>query len=161
MSSLRFNMTEILANIATIDFRKISEETISLLERANKTLNDPRLDNLLNDAETILKKASETVETLNGTLTPEKLDLTLAELDKTIRSIRLLSDGLEKTLATSKIPQTTASIRELSDSFSTGDSSIKMTILKLNEALDAMTDLIQYINDNPSSVLHGKGRAKQ
>ena len=115
--------------IATIDFRKISEETISLLERANKTLNDPRLDNLLNDAETILKKASETVETLNGTLTPEKLDLTLAELDKTIRSIRLLSDGLEKTLATSKIPQTTASIRELSDSFSTGDSSIKMTIL--------------------------------
>ena len=147
--------------IATIDFRKISEETISLLERANKTLNDPRLDNLLNDAETILKKASETVETLNGTLTPEKLDLTLAELDKTIRSIRLLSDGLEKTLATSKIPQTTASIRELSDSFSTGDSSIKMTILKLNEALDAMTDLIQYINDNPSSVLHGKGRAKQ
>ncbi len=161
MSSLRFNMTEILANIAAIDFGKISKETISLLERANKTLADPRIDHLLNDAEAILKKASGTVDALNGTLTPEKLDLTLAELDRTIRSIRLLSDGLEKTLATSKIPETTASIRELSDSFSAGDSSIKMTILKLNEALDAMTDLIQYINDNPSSVLHGKGRAEQ
>lgn len=161
MSSLRFNMTEILANIAMIDFKKISQEAVALLERANKTLDDPRIDRLLGDAETILKNASETVNTLNGTLTPEKLDLLMTELNGTVRSIRELSDGLEKTLETSKIPQTTASIRELSDTLSTGGSNIRMTILKLNEALDAMTDLIQYINDNPSSVLHGKGREEK
>ena len=161
MSSLRFSMTEILANIASIDFRKISDETVSLLGAANKTFNDPKLQHLLENADDIIRKASTAVDTLNGSITPEKLNSLMTELDQTVKSIRELSAGLDKTVKNSKIPQTTASIRELSDSISASDASVKTTILKLNEALDAMTDLIQYINDNPSSVLHGRGKREQ
>ena len=109
----------------------------------------------------IIRKASTAVDTLNGSITPEKLNSLMTELDQTVKSIRELSAGLDKTVKNSKIPQTTASIRELSDSISASDASVKTTILKLNEALDAMTDLIQYINDNPSSVLHGRGKREQ
>ena len=87
MSSLRFSMTEILANIASIDFRKISDETVSLLGAANKTFNDPKLQHLLKNADDIIRKASTAVDTLNGSITPEKLNSLMTELDQTVKKI--------------------------------------------------------------------------
>ena len=96
------------------------------------------------------------MDNLNGAMTEEKLTALIKEINQTVADIRRLAKNMDETVKDSKVPQTTRSFRNLSDSLTQSDSNFKATIQKLNEALDAMTDLIQYINDNPSSVLHGR-----
>ncbi|OQA87892.1 MAG: Paraquat-inducible protein B [Lentisphaerae bacterium ADurb.Bin242] len=158
MANLRLSVFEILASLASIDFKGISAQAVSLLEAANKTIRDANLSALSTNMNAAIGKLDIAIENFNTSLSRKKMDKTIADIDEAFRSVRVLSDNLNKIADRSSIPETTSSIRVLSDSLKDSNSSVRESLQKLNDAIDAVTDLIQYVNDNPSSVLRGKGK---
>ncbi|MCI6289495.1 MAG: MlaD family protein [Lentisphaeria bacterium] len=160
MANLRMSVFEILASIASIDFKNISAQLCDLLRSANQTLNKAELDKLVASANNVAAKLDVTVSNLNNSLSRQKMDKTIQGIDTTFESIRQLSDQLNEIASRSSLPATTSSIRELSESLQSSSNSLQMSLQKANDTIDALTDLIQYLNDNPSSLIRGRGQNK-
>ena len=58
--------------------------------------------------------------------------------------------------ADAKIAETTASFRSAVSGFRDSERAFNNTMAKFNETMDAMTELIKTLDNNPSSILHGK-----
>ena len=52
---------------------------------------------------------------------------------------------------------TKAEIRRLSKSLKDSSDSLQTSFQKANDTMDSMTDLIQYLNDNPAALIRGRG----
>ena len=158
MSNLRMNALEILASIASVDFKGISEQLNKLLTSANDTLQKAQLQELVTRANRVTEKLTLTVDHLNKTTDPEKLGKLVQNLDITIQSVNALSRDIQKTVNASSVPAVAADIRMLAKSLEESNRSLQQSLLKANETLDAMTDLIRYLNENPSSMIRGRGK---
>ncbi len=158
MANLRMSVFEILASLSAIDFKGISAQTVSLLEAANKTIRDANMGVLVTNLNNAIGKLDKTIDTVNSALNQQKLNRTMEDIDDAFRSVRALSENLNKIANHSNIPETATSIRVLSNSLQDSNLSVRESLQKVNDAIDAITDLIQYVNDNPASVLHGKGK---
>ncbi len=158
MANLRLSIFEILASVAAIDFKGISAQAVTLLDTANRTIRDANLNGLVANLNTAVGKLDKAIDTINSALNQQKLNKTMADIDEAFRSARALTDNLNKIAERSSIPETASSIRVLSNSLQDSNLSVRESLQKLNDAIDAVTDLIQYVNDNPASVLHGKGK---
>lgn len=158
MANLRLSIFEILASVAAIDFKGISAQAVTLLDTANRTIRDANLNGLVANLNTAVGKLDKAIDTINSALNQQKLNKTMADIDEAFRSARALTDNLNKIAERSNIPETASSIRVLSNSLQDSNLSVRESLQKLNDAIDAVTDLIQYVNDNPASVLHGKGK---
>ena len=54
------------------------------------------------------------------------------------------------------MPLSTAAFRNAADAFIDGQSQLANTLEKLNRALDALRELADYLNQDPSSLVSGK-----
>ncbi|MBO4648089.1 MAG: MCE family protein [Lentisphaeria bacterium] len=157
MANLRTNIFEILTSIAAIDFKTISKETAELLERANQTLDRAKLDQLSSNANEVIQKLDTTVSNLNQALDKHQMRKTIKEIEDSLQSIRALADRISKTVEKSNLDETSSDIRELAKSLRESSDSLQDSLRKANDTMDSLTDLIQYLNDNPSSLIRGRG----
>ena len=157
MANLRTNMFEILTSIAAIDFKTISKQTSELLERANQTLDRAKLDELSANANEVIRKLDTTVTNLNQTLDKHQMQKAIQNIEDSLRSIRALADQVSKTVDKASLDETSADFRELAKSLRESSDSLQTSLRKANDTMDSLTDLIQYLNDNPSSLLRGRG----
>lgn len=158
LANLRMNLLEILASIGSVNFKKLAGELTGLLERANQMLNKAEVDKLLGRANRIAEQLDVAIGNLNSAVNQERIDQTLGGVDATLESVRTFSDELHTIARQTNLPETSAAIRRLSNSLLNSSDSLQNSLQKANNAIDALTDLIQYLNENPSSVLCGKGR---
>ena len=63
---------------------------------------------------------------------------------------------MRKNLNDARLPETVAGVRKLTGEIGHSSENLDTTLLKLNDAIDALTEFAQYLNDNPSSLIHGK-----
>lgn len=161
LASLRLSMTDILAKIAMIDFDGLSRRTALLLENINNTLAPERLDTLIRNLDKTVVSIRHTSDNLGSVMDKKEIANTLAEVRKAVRSIAELSADIHKNLDQSKIPQTIAGLRELSGEIGDSSKNVNMTIQRLNDAIDALTELAQSLSDDPSSLLYGKKKDKK
>jgi len=157
MANLRTNIFEILTSIAAIDFKNISKQTSELLERANQTLDRAKLDQLSISANDVIRKLDTTISNLNQALDKHQMQKAVKEIEESLQSIRALADQVSKTVEKANIGETSTDIRELAKSLRESSDSLQTSLLKANDTMDSLTDLIQYLNDNPSALLHGRG----
>lgn len=160
MANLRMNALEILASIASVDFKGISEQLNKLLLSANDTLQKAQLGDLVIKANAVTEKLNITVNHLNKTVDSRHLGKLMQNLDETIQSVKTLSRDIQKTVKDSAVPAVASDIRTLAGALEESNRSLQQALLKANDTLDAMTDLIRYINDNPSSMIRGRGKQK-
>jgi ABC-type transporter Mla subunit MlaD len=158
MSNLRMNALEILASIASVDFKGISEQLNMLLTVANDTLQKAHLQDLVVKANRVTEKLTVTVDQLNKTTDPGNLGRLMQNLDTTICSVNDLSRDIQETVKASSVPAVASDIRLLAKSLEESNRTLQQSLQKANETLDAMTDLIRYLNENPSSMIRGRGK---
>lgn len=156
LASLRLSMTDILARIAMIDFDGISKRTTLLLENMNRTLDPKRLDQLISDLNSCVESIKKTADNLGDMLDKKDVNATLLEARKAITGIYELSNELRKNLNDARIPETVAGVRQLTGELGNSTENVDTTLQKLNDAIDALTEFAQYLNDNPASIIHGK-----
>ena len=158
MANLRTNIFEILTSIAAIDFKGISRQTNELLQRANQTLDRAQLDQLSVNANEVIKKLEVTVDNINHALDQKQMRKAIGDIETTLGSIRKLADQIAQTVDRANLAGTTTDIRQLAESLKDSSESLQTSLKKANETMDSLTDLVHYLNDNPSSLLRGRGK---
>ena len=73
LANLRTNIFEILTSVASIDFKKISDQTNELLKRANETLDQARLAHLADNANSAIEKLNQTIGNVNKVMNEHQL----------------------------------------------------------------------------------------
>lgn len=158
MSNLRMNALEILASIAAVDFKGISDQLSKLLSAANDTMQKAKLDELVAKANLVAGKLDTTVGSLNRTLNTNNMDKLLRDVNNAIVSIDTLSKGIQETITASSVPSAVTDVRNLTKSLEESNRALQQSLQKANDTFDAMTDLIRYLNENPSSMIRGRGK---
>ena len=149
MSGLRTSLTVALARIASIDFKKMSTEISSTLAEAKKMLGDPRINSLINKVEKMAGNIENVTTNINKTLSKKRLEEITKDFQKTMASVKSLSKTAEKQIKAAKLADTTQAVRDLKRD-------LAATIVKLDTTLDAITELANSIEKDPSSILRGK-----
>ncbi|MBO5761117.1 MAG: MCE family protein [Lentisphaeria bacterium] len=158
LASLRLTMTDILAKIAMIDFDGIARRSNLLLENVNKIVQPQKVDKLITQLDKCVESIRKTSDTLTDVLDKKEINDTLADIKKAVNSIAVLSTDIRKNINDSNIPGTVAGLRDLTDEIEDSSKNVNNTIGKLNDAIDALTELAQYLNDHPSALIYGKTR---
>lgn len=163
VANIMLTINESLIKISKINFDKISAEIENSLAAINKILNGPELPRILSEVESISKNINDISESINDTLTKERITKVIDNLDATMTHIQDLSKDLQCKIDEAKIPELSSDARSL---MRTSDDSIKTLVTlrgqvesaldKLNDTLDAVQSLTQYIEKDPTSLIRGK-----
>jgi paraquat-inducible protein B len=163
LRGLSSNITTALARIANVNFDEIATELVGSLKAIKSVLNDPRLTSVIQKIDNISGQLEITSANINKVLTESNMSEISDQIKKSATSINELSKTLQKQVEEAKIAETTASARDTMDdakqavkSFSGISSELSDTLKKLDEALDSFTELVNNLNEDPSSVLRGK-----
>ena len=149
MSGLRTSLSVALARVANIDFQKMSKEISATLNEARKLLGDSRINTMLSKGESVVNNIDNITDIINKTLTRKRLESIRKEFQATLKSVNKLSSTAEQQIKKAKFPDTTQNIRDLKQSLDT-------TLVKLEHTLDAITELAQALDEDPSAMLRGK-----
>ena len=156
---------EIADNLRQIDFKRISDNLNTSLERVNRTLDELDAPGLSRS----LKSAANSVTSLAGS--PEIIQM-LKDASAAMKNIQSLSARLESMAApmpgqidelSRQIGQTLASIQTTSDSLQKSFSDNSETMNSLNDALRELTaaaraakELTGFLERNPGALLGGR-----
>jgi len=153
MSGLRTSLTGTFAKIAAIDFEKISKELSESLTKANELLSDPKIAGIIDRLDKVAEHSENITKKLDDSLTKKRLESIATELDDSLKAVKKFSKTAEAQLKKADVPETAASVRELKREMG-------VTLRKLDETLDSLTELINSLQNDPSSLIRGKRAPK-
>ena len=125
-----------LERISRVRFEEISDGLERSLSELSGLLSDPALKSAINR----INDAAENLESGSRTITRVFSE-----------ARQLITESRE-----AKIPQSTEAFRNAADAFIDGQSQLANTLEKLNQALDSLRELADYLNQDPGSLLSGK-----
>ena len=96
------------------------------------------------------------MDTLNSTVTEERVTRLLDDSDKTVRSVGDVSRRLDSELSRAELGETTRKIRFTLDSFRESSDKFAETMNRLDGGIDAAVELIQLLDSDPAVLLRGK-----
>ena len=111
----------------------------------------------LNDTAANLEKSSYAIVNV---LNEERLLKLTGQLEKTFLAVTDLKNIFAQIAADAKIPETTASFRQAMDVFSEQRPEVADALTKLDQTLEAIRTLAEYLSTDPSSLLRGKNKEK-
>lgn len=149
LSGLRSNVTLAIAKIANIDFERISKELASALNSANALLSDSKITEMINKADKVTSNLSRITQNFDNSFNSKRIETLSKNLENSLNSVKDFTKKAESELTKSDLPSTAKSIREIKDELS-------ITLEKMDKTLDAMTELINTIDQDPSSLIRGK-----
>ncbi len=163
LRGLSSNITSALARIANVNFEEISSELISSLKSLNTIVKDQRVNGIIQKMDNITTQLETTSTNINKVMTESNLKEMSEDIKTSLASIKDLSKTLHKQMEDAKIAETTATARKTMEdakdtvkSFSEVSGELSNTLKKLDEALDSFTELINNIDEDPSSIVRGK-----
>ncbi|MFZ2654143.1 MAG: MlaD family protein [Victivallales bacterium] len=163
LRGLSSNITTALARIANVNFDEIATELVSSLKAIKSVLNDPRVTSVIQKIDNISGQLEITSANINKVMTESSMKDIYDEIKMGASSINELSRTLQKQVEEAKIAETTASARGTMDdakqavkSFNDVSTELSDTLKKLDEALDSFTELVNNLDEDPSSVFRGK-----
>ncbi len=159
LSSLRTSLSDTLAKIASIDYKKIAEELTASLESANKLFSDQRIKSIIGHVDSVSSEVETSAKNINATFTQARMDSILSQISDTVASMNSLATKSREALDAAQLGQTSASFREAVKAFIDSKSSLSETLVKFNETMDSLTEFIHYLDEDPGSLIKGKRKA--
>ncbi|MBR2872269.1 MAG: MCE family protein [Lentisphaeria bacterium] len=153
-------LTLALDRISKIHFERISEHLEDALLHLGQLLNSREIKSTisrLNDTAANLEKSSYAIVNV---LNEERLLKLTGQLEKTFLAVTDLKNIFAQIAADAKIPETTASFRQAMDVFSEQRPEVADALTKLDQTLEAIRTLAEYLSTDPSSLLRGKNKEK-
>lgn len=160
ISDLRTSVTGILAKLEAIDYNGIANEVSGTLKAVHTFISNPDFPKTVQNIEEVTAGLKKTVDTLNSTLNAERIDAFVNHTETVMKSIDDMADFVKEEITDAKLGKTTQDTREALNTISDAGTQLSETLMKLNEGLDALTELIQLLDSDPSSILRGKSKAK-
>ncbi len=158
---LRTSVVNILAKLEALDYQALMQKAEQTLAHANKLLTDPKIYSILQKLDKASGELDGTMAALRKTLTPERVRDLLQHSKATMDAVRQLSVAVEKELKEADLKQLSDKGQSTLDSIRSTSSQFKETMSRINSAVDALTELVQMLDDDPSALIRGKKKPAQ
>lgn len=160
LKDVTHTLTMALDRISKIRFERISEHLEESLLYLSQLLNSREIKSTisrLNDTAANLEKSSHTIVNV---LSEERLLKLTDQLEKTLLSVTDLKNTFAQIATDAKIPETTASFRQAMDVVTEQRPGVADALTKLDQTLETIRTLAEYLSTDPSSLLRGKHKEK-
>lgn len=168
LSGLSTSLSDALAKIASIDYSKISNEVVETFRSVNQLLNNPKIDTLISKLEKVSQDMENITSNLNKTLTEEKMKKITSDLENTLASIQELSGTLRDEVKAASLPklsenatETLQEANKVSAAIIDMRKNLVISLDKLDNAIDSFTELVKYLEEDPSSLIRGKQKPRR
>jgi len=149
-------MVTSLDRISKINFEEISKELESSLTSINALLADSSIKATLNRINEAAEQLEQGSRNFTNTFTPQRLEAMANSFQKDLDTLHALMEELRKNTQAARIPESSTAFREAANAAVSAQGDLQDTLNRLNRTLDAMTRLLNTLNDDPASVVHGR-----
>ena len=160
-SDLRTSVVNILAKLEALDYQALMQKAEQTLGHANKLLTDPKIYAILQKLDKASGELDDTMAALRKTLTPERVRDLLQHSKATMDAVRQLSVAVEQELKDAELKQLSDKGQLTLDSIRSTSVQFKETMSRIDSAVDALTELIQMLDNDPSALVRGKKNPAQ
>ena len=152
-------ITQSLDRLSKIDIEGISSDVAKTVREVADLLSDPAIKSAISRINEAAANIESSTQTINRVCDEERLDRLVTSLEDSIVKINKFVDEASKETADAKLPESAAAFRSATAAVVESRRELGNTLLKLNQSLDALKMLLEYIESDPSSVLNGKKKA--
>ena len=149
-----------LERIAKIRFEEISDNLVRNLNDLNKILSSEDIHKAMTHLRSMAMTMDSTVKMFSETVTEQKLQRIIDDLEQTLGEARKLSTGLREDAARSDIPGTAAALRRAADSFShvldSRNDDLRAAIDAWLRTMEVCRELVDNLNRDPASLVRGR-----
>ena len=149
-----------IERISKIRFEKIADEVESALMEFNSFLASPTMKATvasIHDAAVNIENGSSTLANL---LADEKLTRILDGAIADLEAIKELTAQLKQDASGMRLPESASNIRDAAAAISAGRRDLANSLFKLNQTLEALTMLCDYLSSDPNSLIRGKSKPR-
>ena len=161
--------------INQLHLKEISDELTGALREIRALLADPALKSTIAHLNEVAANLEATSGALGRIVDEEQLKTLIAGLEETLRSLQGFIQRMDEAAVGANIPESAAAFRDTAVKVSEGVTEFRAamtsvtearrelgnTLLKLNQTLDSLQMLINYLESDPSSLMRGKSRPKE
>lgn len=159
-SDLRSSVVNILAKLEALDYQGLMRKAEQTLAHADKLLTNPRIDSIMQKLEKASGELEGTMSGLKKSLTQERIQDLLKHSKATMAAVSQLSDVVEKELKDAELKRLSDKSQLTLDSIRSTSTQFKETMSRIDSAVEALTELIQMLDNDPSALIHGKQKPK-
>ena len=156
IKDLTATLSGALDRLSKIRFEDIAGELERSLSKLSDLLSDPAISSAINR----INEAAEHLEAGSGTiqrvLDENRLNRLLNALEKDLDVLNNLGEQLTRSTLEMKLPETTAAFRKGLSELSEQRTDFDNTLSKLNQTLESIKILADYLSTDPSSIIKGK-----
>ena len=163
ISDLRGSVTSILAKLDSIDYKGLSDRANASLDALNERLNSPKLDETLDNVNATVaaaRKSIENLEKLTDSDVRERIDTLTQNATDAANAVDSLAKTVESEIKVAEFAQISENLRTFLDTANRTSKTLDETLFNINNGVDALIELIQYLDSDPSSLIQGKKKPK-
>ncbi len=161
MTGLRYSVMNILEKLEAVDYQGLAERIETTFAHADTLICDPRFGKILDNLEVATKGLNDTMTSLRTTITSDRVQKLLDNSNQTMTAIRQLSDMVNSEIKKAEVGETTERARNTMEAFRESNAQFVETMVRIDNAVDALTELIQMLDNDPSSLIHGKSNTRK
>ncbi|MBE6414220.1 MAG: MCE family protein [Verrucomicrobiaceae bacterium] len=167
LSELMKSMQDSIAKISTINFKEICENANKLIVNLNQKITDIDTKSLSDGAKGVMAKTDVLLDNTNNTIVKggvllDNANNTVASADvfikNTDKNLTQLSNDIRKTL--DGIDKLTNNLDSMTSSTSPLRFELATLLRSLNASMNSISNLTEYLQRNPNSLLTGKSQLK-
>ena len=170
ISDLRGSITSILAKLESIDYKGISDKANATLAAINES-SIPKLDATLDSVNTLVssveenlipsaRQSIENLDKLTGSEIRERIETLTENANIAATAVESLAKSVESEIKAIEFAQIGDNLRSFLATAIRTSKTLDETLFNLNSGVDALIELIQYIDSDPSALIQGKKKNK-
>ena len=163
ISDLRGSVTSILAKLESIDYKGISDRTNAVLDSINERVNSPKFDETIDNVNAMVneaRKSIENLEKLTGSDVKDKIDAISKNVNTAVNAVESLTKSVETEIKSIEFAQISENLRSFLSTAIRTSKTLDETLFNVNNGVDALIELILYIDSDPAALIQGKKKPK-
>ena len=163
ISDLRGSVTGILAKLESIDYKGISDRTNAVLDSINERVNSPKFDETIDNVNAMVSEARKSIENLENLTNSDirdKIDTISQNVNTAVTAVESLTKSVEEEIKSIEFAQISENLRSFLATAIRTSKTLDETLLNVDNGIDALIELILYIDSDPAALIQGKRKPK-
>jgi phospholipid/cholesterol/gamma-HCH transport system substrate-binding protein/paraquat-inducible protein B len=163
ISDLRGSVTTILAKLESIDYKGLSDRTNAVLDSINERVNSPKFDETIDNVNAMIneaRKSIENLEKLTGSDVRDKIDTISQNVNLAVNAVESLTKSVEVEIKAIEFGKIAENFRSFLSTAIRTSKTLDETLFNVDNGIDAVIELIQYIDSDPAALIQGKKKPK-
>lgn len=163
ISDLRGSVTSILAKLESIDYKGISDRTNAVLDSINERVNSPKFDETIDNVNAMVnsaRKSIDNLEKLTNSDLRDKIDTISQNVSTAVTAVESLTKSVELEIKSIEFGKIAENFRSFLSTAIRTSKTLDETLFNVDNGVDALIELIQYIDSDPASLIQGKKKPK-